>query len=187
MSVLSVVLPAYNEEEAIGGTIESVLKARDEIIKTGELDDLELIVVSDGSWDRTSEIAGSYKEVKLISYEKNRGYGGALKTGFSEARGDIMGFMDADGTCDPLTFGKQAKKMKETNADIVIGSRIHPASQMPRTRRLGNRMFAGLLSLISYQKVSDSASGMRIFKKELLPTFQALPGIRITLICGNST
>src|SRR5438270_11299898 len=97
---LTVVIPALNEEEAIGSTIRRCLDARDEIKRAAGLDDVELIVVSDGSTDRTVEIARGFHDVEVIVFEKNRGYGAAIKEGFRHGRGDLVGFVDADGTCD---------------------------------------------------------------------------------------
>jgi glycosyltransferase involved in cell wall biosynthesis len=66
--------------------------------------DLELIVVDDGSRDRTAEIATRYQGVRLVRHRSNHGYGAALKTGFAQARGDWLGFLDADGTYPPEHF-----------------------------------------------------------------------------------
>lgn len=92
MQILSIVIPAYNEEEAIAATIKRCLDVRDAIIKEAGLSAVEIIVVNDGSVDRTAAIAGKFKEIQLINHEVNRGYGAALKTGFASARGDILGF-----------------------------------------------------------------------------------------------
>src|SRR5262245_45714081 len=75
---LTIVIPALNEEEAIGGTISRCLAARERIMAAAGLAAAEVVVVSDGSTDRTAEIAQSFQEVKLIIFEKNRGYGAAI-------------------------------------------------------------------------------------------------------------
>src|SRR3972149_3628886 len=95
MTTLSVVIPAYNEETGIAAIARRVLQVR-EALKEGGVDQLELIVVDDGSRDRTAEIAGQIEGVRLVRHPKNRGYGAALKTGFSQARGELVGFLDAD-------------------------------------------------------------------------------------------
>jgi len=64
-----------------------------------------VIVVSDGSTDRTEEIARRYQAVTVLGFDRNRGYGAAIQSGFAVARGDWVGFLDADGTCDPAFFG----------------------------------------------------------------------------------
>jgi glycosyltransferase involved in cell wall biosynthesis len=90
----------------------------------------------------------------------NRGYGAALKTGFNHASGDLIGFLDADGTYPPEYFPRLCEKAMN-GADLVIGSRMSgEKSEMPITRRLGNLFFAGLISLLGRQRVTDSASGI---------------------------
>jgi len=189
--ILSIIIPAYNEEEGIAGTIRAALDAREPICAATGLGEVEVIVVSDGSSDRTVERARVIADVKLIAYRKNRGYGAAIKTGFRASRGDILGFMDADGTCDPAFFADLLTEMRETDADIVLGSRLHPGSRMPPVRRLGNTFFAALLSLLSGTRVRDSASGMRILKRACLQWIDVLPdGLHFTpamsaMVCFN--
>jgi len=179
MTTLSVVIPAYNEENGIEEIARRVLAVEPALQEVG-VDHLELIVVDDGSTDRTAEIVQSIEGVRLIRQE-NKGYGGALKTGFSKANGDLIGFLDADGTYPPEYFPKLCVAAFE-GADLVIGSRrAGEESQMPVTRRLGNFFFANLLSLISRQKVSDSASGQRVFKREIYERLLPLPdGLNLT-------
>ena len=105
MTTLSVVIPAYNEEDGIAEIAHRVLAVRDSLREVG-VDDLELLVVDDGSKDRTVEIASGIQGVTMIKHPKNKGYGGALKTGFSQARGELIGFLDADGTYPPEYFPK---------------------------------------------------------------------------------
>ena len=179
MTTLSVVIPAYNEEDGIEEIALRVLAVKPALSEVG-VDDLELIVVDDGSQDRTAEIAGSIEGVRLISQE-NKGYGGALKTGFTNANGELIGFLDADGTYPPEYFPQLCVAAIE-GADLVIGSRrAGEESHMPMTRRLGNFFFANLLSLISRQKVSDSASGQRVFKRDIYERMLPLPdGLNLT-------
>jgi glycosyltransferase involved in cell wall biosynthesis len=124
--------------------------------------------------------------VRLIRHCRNRGYGAALKTGFGESRGDLIGFLDADGTYPPEYFPELCARALE-GADLVIGSRMAGSkSQMPATRRLGNLFFAGLLSLMSNARVTDSASGMRVFRREILEQMYPLPdGLNLTPIMST--
>ncbi len=189
-SKLSIVIPAYNEEESIGSTLARTVGAATDIIARGGLDSLEILVVNDGSRDRTAAIVQDFirnqpsgaPPVRLIQHEINRGYGAAIKTGFTSAAGDLLGFMDADGTCDPRVFGELCEAIRTQEADVVIGSRmILPGSGMPLSRKIGNRLFAGLLSLLSASRVTDSASGMRVLRRESLPFLAPLPdGLHFT-------
>lgn len=181
MPSLSIVIPALNEEQSIASIIERCLAMRARLCREAGLDFCEVIVVSDGSTDRTAEIAGGYADVKLIAYERNRGYGAALKIGFESGRGDIVGFLDADGTCDPRMFVTMCELMEREGADIVLGSRMHKDSKMPRVRRLGNRLYAILISIIGNTLITDSASGMRIIKRSALERLYPLPnGLHFT-------
>ena len=189
MPSLSVVIPAYNEETGITDIVQRVLAVQDDLIKVG-VDKLELLVVDDGSKDKTaqitSDIAGKSEAVRLISHPKNRGYGAALKTGFSQAQGDLIGFLDADGTYPPEYFPKLCESAIN-GSDLVIGSRMVGAeSEMPITRRIGNFFFARLVSLLGRQHITDSASGMRVFKREVLEQIYPLPdGLNLTPVMST--
>ena len=185
MTVLSVVIPAYNEENGIAEIASRVLSVGPALKKVG-VDGLELLVVDDGSRDRTADVAQNISGVTVIRHPKNRGYGAALKTGFSKASGELIGFLDADGTYPPEYF-PQLCQAALNGADLVIGSRMAgEESKMPVTRRVGNFFFANLLSLLSHQKVTDSASGMRVFKREILRQVYPLPdGLNLTPVMST--
>jgi glycosyltransferase involved in cell wall biosynthesis len=186
MNVLSVVIPALNEEHGIADIIERVLSIRPGLKNVG-VDDLELIVVDDGSQDQTPRISAGYSQVRCISHPTNRGYGAALKTGFSVATGNLLGFLDADGTYPPEYFPQLCQEALSTNADLVIGSRMSGSdSEMPLVRRIGNLVFANLVSLLGNHRVSDSASGMRIIRREALERLYPLPdGLNFTPVMST--
>jgi glycosyltransferase involved in cell wall biosynthesis len=185
MTTLSVVIPAYNEEHGIAEIAERVLRVKDPL-KSAGVHKLEVIVVDDGSKDGTARIAGSIEGVRLVRHPKNRGYGAALKTGFAQASGELIGFLDADGTYPPEYFPQLCQKAMN-GSDLVIGSRMAGAdSEMPLTRRIGNLFFAGLLSIVGRQHVTDSASGMRVFKREILERIYPLPdGLNLTPVMST--
>lgn len=143
-------------------------------------------MVDDGSRDRTAEVAASISGVCLIRHPINKGYGAALKTGFAKASGELIGFLDADGTYPPEYF-PQLCQAALNGTDLVIGSRMAGEdSQMPFTRRVGNFFFATLLTLLGRQKVTDSASGMRVFKREILERIYPLPdGLNLTPVMST--
>ncbi len=185
MTVLSIVIPAYNEEDGIATIANRVLAVKPALYEVG-VRELELLVVDDGSRDRTAEIAEGIEGVRLIRHPKNKGYGAALKTGFGRAKGDLIGFLDADGTYPPEYF-PQLAQMAMNGTDLVIGSRMAgAASEMPVTRRIGNLFFANLLSLVGRGRVTDSASGMRVFKKDVLERIYPLPdGLNLTPVMST--
>jgi glycosyltransferase involved in cell wall biosynthesis len=179
--MLSIVIPAYNEEEAIASTIERCLAARANIAARTCVDQVEVIVVSDGSTDRTVEIASRYDEITLEVFEVNRGYGAAIKRGFEIAHGDLVSFLDADGTCDPEFFVPLCRELIRQDAVIALGSRLGPESRMPRIRRVGNNLYAAILSVLSNRVVTDTASGMRVIRRNALDKLYPLPdGLHFT-------
>ncbi len=186
MTILSVVIPAYNEQDAITDVMQRVLAVRPALAEVG-VDSLELIVVDDGSRDRTAELVAATADVRLIRHARNGGYGAALKTGFAAAQGEWIGFLDADGTYPPEHFPQLYTAAAAQQADIVIASRMAGAqSQMPAVRRLGNLLFALLVSLVSGQRITDSASGMRLFKKSILAQLYPLPdGLNLTPVMST--
>ena len=186
MTTLTVVIPAYNEERGIAEIIKRTLSSAIDLPSAGVDGGMELLIVDDGSKDRTAEIASSFSNVRLIQHEVNRGYGAALKTGFSMAMGDLIGFLDADGTYPPEYFPELCKEALN-GAELVIGPRMSGAdSEMPITRRIGNLFFAKLLSLIGRQHVTDTASGMRVFRREVLERVLPLPdGLNLTPVMST--
>lgn len=179
---LAIVIPALNEENSIESIIKRCLDAKEYIIKNSSVTDVEITVVSDGSTDRTVSIAQQYtNSIKLIIFEKNRGYGAAIKEGWQQSNADLLGFLDADGTCDPNFFCDLCNLLEKENADIVLGSRLNSNSQMPLIRRIGNSCYSLLLSMVSFQKIKDTASGMRVVKRNSLQKIMPLPnGLHFT-------
>src|SRR5271157_257996 len=155
---LGIVIPALNEEDAIQSIIERTLAAREHICANSPITEVEVIVISDGSTDRTVERAQAYADrVRLIVFPSNRGYGAAIKKGWSESDAEVLGFLDADGTCDPRFFAELCSRLAETRADVALGCRLNRNSEMPVLRRVGNMLFAILLSTFSNTRVRDTA------------------------------
>ena len=185
MTILSIVIPAYNEEDGITEIATRVLAVTPDLKKAG-VDEMELLVVDDGSRDKTAEVASKINGVTLVRHPKNKGYGAALKTGFAQAKGELIGFLDADGTYPPEYFPKLCRSALN-GAELVIGSRMAgEKSEMPLVRRIGNFFFATLLTILGRQKVTDSASGMRVFKREILEHIYPLPdGLNLTPVMST--
>jgi len=178
--LLSVVIPAYNEEDGIAAILERVLAIEGDLQAAG-VGRLEVIVVDDGSQDATAQVVETYREghpttVRLIRHSRNRGYGAALKTGFRHAQGELLAFLDADGTYPPESFPELCRAALESGAEVIVGSRMSGReSEMPRLRRLGNSLFALLLSLVGNARIADTASGMRVIRREVLSSLYPLP------------
>src|SRR3989344_8288149 len=117
---LSVFLPAYNLESQIGDTVNKVFRVVPKLT-----DKFEVIVINDGSKDRTGKILkklkDEHKNLKIITHKTNKGYGGALKSGFYNSRFSWISFMDADGQFDISELPKLIKVQKKTQSDLVVG------------------------------------------------------------------
>ncbi|HEY3118906.1 MAG TPA: glycosyltransferase family 2 protein, partial [Chloroflexota bacterium] len=173
---LLIAIPAYNEEESIQSTIARSLDARARIVAQSPVTDVEVTVVSDGSTDRTAELARQFENViKLIEFTSNRGYGAAIQAAWKGSDADILGFLDADGTCDPNFFSDLCNTIETEKADVVLGCRMNPQSEMPLVRRIGNAIFALILRIFSSSRVRDTASGMRVVRRESLGKLLPLP------------
>ncbi|MCW3125490.1 MAG: Dolichol-phosphate mannosyltransferase [Bacteroidetes bacterium] len=179
---LSIVIPALNEQQSIESIINRTLDAKQYITEHSPVTDLEITVVSDGSTDKTVEIASQYTDrIRLIIFEKNKGYGAAIKEGWRQSTGELLAFLDADGTCDPRFFADLANLMQKENADVVLGSRLNKNSEMPAIRRFGNTLFSVFLSVVSNENIRDTASGMRIIRRDSLTNLMPLPdGLHFT-------
>ncbi len=179
---LLIAIPALNEEESIESIIQRSLEAREYICSHSPVSEVEITVISDGSTDRTVELAAQYADrIQLIVFEKNKGYGAAIKEAWRRSDADILGFLDADGTCEPKFFAPLCDRMVSESADVVLGCRLNQQSQMPLIRRIGNVFFASILSLFSSEHVRDTASGMRVVRRSALCKLFPLPdGLHFT-------
>ncbi len=183
---LSICVPVYNERDAIADTLRRCLALKRDLEDVG-ISPLEVIAVDDGSKDGSADAIAAFPEVRLIRHPVNRGYGAALKTGFAAASHELIGFLDGDATYPPEQFPQLCREIVEDRADLVIGSRLAGAeTDMPIVRRIGNLFFARLLSIVGRAAVSDSASGMRVFRKSTLAVLSPLPdGLNLTPVMST--
>ncbi len=183
---LSICIPVYNERAAVAETLERCLALGDMLRGVG-VPQFEVIAVDDGSADGTVDVIAGYPQVRLIRHSRNRGYGAALKTGFAAARYSLIGFLDADATYPPEELPQLCHAVLAGGADLVIGSRMAGAdTEMPLVRRIGNTFFASLLTIIGRTAVSDSASGMRVFRREVIDLLSPLPdGLNLTPVMST--
>ncbi len=181
---LALVVPALNEEDAIAGTLRRCLKARDSVLAQTPLKTVSVVFVNDGCTDRTQEIVDQpeFSEVVKVNYGRNRGYGAAIKAGWQATEADLVGFIDGDGTCDPEFCVDLVNRLVVEEADVVLAGRLNPDTQMPFIRKLGNRIFAALLGVVSGQmNITDTASGFRIIRRDSLRLMSPLPdGLHFT-------
>lgn len=167
MSKVAVLLPAYNEEVAIASMVMLCLKHVDEVI-----------VIDDGSKDRTSEL-GKLTGATVLSHSTNRGKGAALKTGFDYVKDkfDVVVTIDADGQHNPDEIPYLIKPILDNNADIVNGSRYINGhdTDTPKYRRVGQTVLDTATNIASGIKITDTQSGFRAFSNDSLNHFREIP------------
>lgn len=164
---VTVIIPAFNEEETIAEDI-------DVIVETMEKSDYqyEIIVVDDGSTDKTAQIIKAKKGAELIQHSYNRGVGAARKTGILKARGEIIVMTDGDGTYPNQDIPKLLNYIK--NYDMVVGARVGKNVTWPLIRRPARWFIRKLASYLIATKIPDLNSGLRAFKKDLARKFFAI-------------
>ncbi len=157
----SIIIPAYNEEEAI----ENVIAELKIYLNHG----CEIIAVNDGSTDQTKEILKRIPDIKVIEHPENRGYGAALKSGIKNSQGGHILIIDADGTY-PIESIADLLGAKE-HYDMVVGARTNPQSQIPILRKPAKWALNRLAGYLTGVKIPDVNSGLRIIKKDVLNRF----------------
>jgi len=165
----SVIVPAYKEGKTIKDNLLEIRKALLESV-----DSFEILAVNDGSPDNTKEqimeAAALYPEIKYAGYDKNRGKGGAIRHGVSEAAGDIIGFIDADLDIDPSHLVRYYEHMEQTGCDVVIGSKMHKDSKLdyPPMRRFVSWGYFVILKVLFGMNIKDTQTGVKLYKASLI-------------------
>ncbi len=171
---LSVVIPAYNEEKRIGGTLEAVIR-----YLRGQSYSSEIVVVDDGSRDGTRQVAGSFQNpdvnVRLEGYGRNSGKGFAVKTGMLASRGQYAVFMDAD-LSTPIEMLERFQPLIEAGKDVIIGTRKVDSARIvkhqPKYRENMGKVFTWLSNAIFGLKISDFTCGFKCFSRRSIgPVF----------------
>lgn len=176
---ISIVAPAYNEEQVIAKFVDSVTS----YMRQTELS-WELLIINDGSTDRTGEILSSLpiSELRVITHNENQGLGQGLQTGFSHARGDVVITMDADCTHDPENISSLYQAVLN-GYDVAIASRYVPGGGMvdvPQWRQLISKAGNYIIGKVLSWSVRDGTSGYRAYKREHLQSLGELsPGFEV--------
>jgi glycosyltransferase involved in cell wall biosynthesis len=156
---LTVIIPAYNEEAGIGRTLQSL---QDEPRLSGA----KVIVISDGSKDRTAEIARAHGATVIENWS-NLGYGASLKRGMQRADTELIAWFDADGQHSPTDLADMVERIHREQAHAVVGART-PSSHVVKTRVLGKRVIKLAAEAAMGRKIPDVNCGLRVFRRGLL-------------------
>ncbi len=168
MKLISIVIPAYNEERAIGKTLKLINNVIEKFTKKNKNYSFEVVVVNNNSTDRTGEIAKRHNA--RVVFERKKGYGNAYKAGLKSAKGDIIITGDADATYPFEDIPRFLSLLKKDNLDFINTNRFAhlEKNSMPFLNNIGNRILTLTLNLLYGYPVKDSQSGMWIFKRKVL-------------------
>jgi glycosyltransferase involved in cell wall biosynthesis len=165
---LSIVIPAYNEEKGIGPTLSEL---KDELRKLNLDVPLEVIIVNDGSKDRTAELIEPYLDdlLRMVSHTRNQGYGAALKTGIEAARYSWILITDADGTYPNVHIPEVLESRHDF--DMIVGARIGAKIHIPLIRRPPKWALRKLAEVLSQNEIPDLNSGFRLMRRDVVRRF----------------
>lgn len=178
---LSVFFPTYNEEESIEKTIVSTKKVLEKVAK-----DWEILVINDGSTDKTKEIVNNFLDdtkIKLINHPKNRGYGASFKSGFYNAKYPWIAFIDSDGQFDFSEIVNFIEKQKETNADLVIG--YYKVRRVSKFKIITSRMWEIAVMILFKLNVHDIDCGFKLVSKDVIDKIPKLESERGAFISSE--
>lgn len=165
--LLSVVIPAYKQEKTIARDLKRIKDVLDKIRY-----DYEIVVVVDGRTDNTFESAKKIKskKIKVVGYGKNKGKGHAVRYGMARTKGDIIAFIDAGMDLDPNGLSMLLEHFEWYDADIIVGSKRHPVSQVdyPWQRRVLSFGYQVLVRILFGLNVRDTQVGMKFFRRKVL-------------------
>jgi glycosyltransferase involved in cell wall biosynthesis len=170
MKKLSIIVPTYNEETTLVILLER-------IFNTPTLDyEKEIIVIDDGSTDATGHILKQNKnkyKYAVLTHEKNRGKGAAIRTGFRVASGDIILIQDADLEYDPADWEKILNAFEDPSVSVVFGSRnLNPKRRGYWHYVLGVKLLTGLINRLFGSKLTDSYTCFKAFRKNIIDGLQ---------------
>lgn len=165
--IVSVILPCFNEENSVESTLEVVSAA------LASIPSHEIIVVDDGSTDSSGQVLARvgdrFPTLRVITHERNRGYGAALKTGIRQARGELIAITDADGTYPNERLAELIGRCE--NQDMVIGARTGANVTYSKLRAFPKMFLRAWVSWIARRNVPDINSGMRVFRRDVATKF----------------
>ena len=168
--MISIIVPAFNEADAIKGVMEHLKEVMD---RSGLI--YEVIVVDDGSVDGTAaRLVGM--NIRIFTHPENKGYGASLKTGIRNSKGDLVVITDADGTYPVDMIPALVRELTDEGYDMVVGARTGKDVNIPLLRRPAKFILKKLANYLAETNIPDINSGLRVFRKDVaLKYFHLFP------------
>jgi glycosyltransferase involved in cell wall biosynthesis len=165
---LTLVIPVYNEQEALASVLERTKRILAEL---GE--GCEVILIDDGSEDGTQSMLEAFASdrCRILRHAENRGYGAALKTGVIAAAHDFIAITDADGTYPDHLIPELFRQICAQNLDMIVGARQGPNASIPIIRRPAKWLLSKVAQMLIGKRIPDLNSGLRIMKKAAIIRF----------------
>jgi glycosyltransferase involved in cell wall biosynthesis len=165
--LVSVIIPAYKQEKTIVDDIQRIVDVMSQTRWA-----FEVIIVVDGFVDDTYENAKKLEnfDVRVVGYKTNRGKGYAVRYGMARSLGDLIVFIDSGMDIDPNGISMILEHMQWYDADIIVGSKRHPASKVsyPLIRRLYSWVYSKVVRFLFGLRITDTQSGLKVYKREVL-------------------
>lgn len=179
---LRIQLPALNEAATLASVVHDALAAAERLRQAGDISELSLLIIDDGSSDGTDDVARALAaadtRVRVLRHARNRGLGAAFRTGVADAlstRADVLVHLDSDGQFDPSQLGALVSPILDGTSDLVTASRfagVRPNPPLPPARRVGNAVVAAWVSAASGRALRDASCGFRAYSRELLQSVE---------------
>lgn len=166
-SLISLIIPAYKQQYTIEKDLKRILAVMEQLRYQ-----FEIIVVTDGIIDKTFKNAKKVHSPKIvvIGYKENRGKGYAVRLGMTKAKGDIIGFLDSGMDINPNGLSMMLEHFEWYNADIIVGSKLHPVSKIayPWQRKILSIGYRLLVKILFGLSVRDTQVGMKFYRRKVL-------------------
>jgi glycosyltransferase involved in cell wall biosynthesis len=168
---LTIFFPAWNEEETVERAVDAAFSAADGLVAAGEIEWFEVLIIDDASTDRTGEIADKLAaendRVRVVHHPRNRKLGGSLRTGFAEARGQLVLYTDADLPFDMAEVAKAVRLLRIYDADIVSAFRFDRTGEGPR-RLIYSYVYNHLVQLLFGLRLRDMNFAFKLVRRRVL-------------------
>lgn len=168
-ATLSVVIPCFNEERTLARCLERLLEITDDTLS------LEIVIVDDCSTDGSlavaRDLATKHPNVRVLTHDRNRGKGAALRTGFSRVRGELVAVQDADLEYDPSDLKRLIEPLRRGEADVVLGSRFLSGGYhrvLYFWHYVANRFLTVLSNMFTDLNLSDMETGYKVFRRDVV-------------------